>query len=218
MAEGKKSFILYSNQKEIFSKLSDEQAGKLIKHVFEYVNDNDPEADDPFVDLAFTMIKNQLKDDLNKWENQRQQRVEAGKRSAEARRKNKERNSTSVNERSTKSNETERNPTVNGNVNVNVNVNDNVNDNKELFYRLDDKFFITKEEFEKLKTKYSVSEIDLACHNFEDYVTRLPKKYKEYKSMYLTINKWLAKDRREENKKSEKEINKPTKPRVQSPF
>ena len=34
MAENKKSFVLYTDQSGIFNKLTDEQAGALIKHIF----------------------------------------------------------------------------------------------------------------------------------------------------------------------------------------
>jgi hypothetical protein len=115
MAKGKKSFVLYSDQKELFEALTNEQSGKLIKHIFRYVNDENPTLDDPILKIAFITIKSVLKRDLNKWENQIKQRSEAGKRSAESRK----RNSTTVNERP-------RNST--DNVNVNVNVSDNVND------------------------------------------------------------------------------------------
>lgn len=117
MAKGKKSFVLYSDQKEIFEHLTDEQSGKLIKHIFRYVNDENPTCDDAIVNLAFITIKASLKRDLQKWEKQLKQRSEAGKASAKSR----QRNSTSVNER-------QRNST--DNVNVNVNVSDNVNDNE----------------------------------------------------------------------------------------
>ena len=65
MAENKKSFILYSDQRGIFNKLSNEQAGELIKHIYSYVNDEDPEGN--FItELAFESIKQQLKRDLIK--------------------------------------------------------------------------------------------------------------------------------------------------------
>jgi len=118
MAKDKKSFVLYSDQKELIEALSDEQAGKLIKHIYKYVNDENPKLEDPILNIAFVPIKQQLKRDLQKWEDQRKQRSEAGKKSAKSRK----RKSTSVNER-------QRASTVNVNDNVNVNVNDNVNDN-----------------------------------------------------------------------------------------
>lgn len=115
----KKSFILYLDQKELFEKLPDEQAGKLIKHIFSYVNCENPKTDDLLVDVAFSSVKSALKRDLKKWESQLEQRREAGKKSAEARAKRK---STTVNERSISLDETQRNPTDNVSVNDNVSV------------------------------------------------------------------------------------------------
>ena len=68
MAENKKSFIAYCEWIEVFEELSDEDAGKLIKHIFKYVNDQDPKADNPLVKLAFIPIKQHLKRDLKKYE------------------------------------------------------------------------------------------------------------------------------------------------------
>lgn len=124
MAENKKSFILYCDQKGVWDKLDDAQAGRLIKHIISYVNDDNPVAPDFITELAFEPIKQSLKRDLKKWENQQEQRSEAGKRSAEVRKRNAQlaqRDSTTVNERSISS-------TVNGNVSVNVNDNVNVNE------------------------------------------------------------------------------------------
>jgi general stress protein YciG len=79
MAENKKSFILYNDQRGIFKKLSDEQAGKLIKHIFSYVSDENPEAD--FItELAFESIKSALKRDLKKFEQIKEKRAEAGRK------------------------------------------------------------------------------------------------------------------------------------------
>jgi hypothetical protein len=110
MATDKKSFILYCDQKGVWDKLDNEQAGRLIKHVIAYVNDDNPVAPDFITELAFEPIKAVLKRDLKKWETQQEQRKKAGKKSAEVRK----RNATSVNERSIPS-------TVNGSVSVNVN-------------------------------------------------------------------------------------------------
>ena len=115
MAENKKSFIAYSDWKDTFDALPDDKAGLLIKHIFAYVNDEDPISEDVLVNAVFQNIKNALKRDLVKWDKQYKQRVLAGKKSAEIRK----RNATSVNERSISS-------TVNDNVNVSVTVNDNV--------------------------------------------------------------------------------------------
>ena len=122
MANGKKSFVLYTDQIGIFSKLTDEQAGLLIKHIYAYCNDEEPEGD--FItELAFESIKQALKRDLRKFEDVKVKRSEAGKKSAEAR---KQKKATSV--KSVQQNSTNPTVSVNDSVNVNVSVNEKVND------------------------------------------------------------------------------------------
>jgi hypothetical protein len=119
MAEGKKSFVLYSDQRTIIDMLSDEKAGQLLKHMFAYVNDENPQTNDPLILLAFEPIKLQMKRDLIKWEKTKGVRSDAGKASAEARRLAKEHQQTLTN--STNVNFVQQSST-----NSTVNVNDNV--------------------------------------------------------------------------------------------
>jgi hypothetical protein len=127
MATGKKSFVLYSDQRSIIDMLPNGKAGILLKHIFAYVNDENPVNDDPLILLAFEPIKLQMKRDLIKWETTKEGRSVAGKASAEARKLLKETQQSSTN--STNVNfvqQSSTNSTVNVNDNVNVNVNDNV--------------------------------------------------------------------------------------------
>ena len=68
MAANKKSFVLYTDQRSYFDKLNDQEAGQLIKHIFSYVNDENPNPVDRIIDLSFEPIKLQLKRDLVKYE------------------------------------------------------------------------------------------------------------------------------------------------------
>jgi hypothetical protein len=68
MAHNKKSFILYADQKGVFDQLPDELAGKLIKHILAYVNDENPISDNLIINIAFEPIKQSLKRDLRRWE------------------------------------------------------------------------------------------------------------------------------------------------------
>jgi hypothetical protein len=68
MAQNKKSFILYADQKGVFDQLPDELAGKLIKHILAYVNDENPISDNLIINIAFEPIKQSLKRDLRRWE------------------------------------------------------------------------------------------------------------------------------------------------------
>jgi len=79
MAEDKKGFLLYADQKELFDQLPNEKAGELIKHIFKYVNDENPESDDLLINLSFTSIKQQLKRDLKKYEDRIDKKSTSGR-------------------------------------------------------------------------------------------------------------------------------------------
>jgi len=85
MAKDKKSFILYADAIHTIEKLSDVDAGQLLKHLMRYVNDQNPVTDNPLVDIAFEPIKQQLKRDLVKFEDVKLKRSEAGKAGASKR-------------------------------------------------------------------------------------------------------------------------------------
>jgi hypothetical protein len=121
MAEEKKSIILYVDVISTFEELSDEEAGKLIKHIFRYVNDQNPTPPDRITKIAFEPIKQQLKRDLKRWESIKLKRSAAGLASAE-KRKQDAANSTHVD----KSKQVSTLSTVSVNDSVSVNVNDNV--------------------------------------------------------------------------------------------
>jgi|GEM_PF-3511434 len=65
--EGKMSFLLYCDLIHSIEELSDEQAGKLLKIILEYVNDKSPVIEDQILRIAFTPIKLSLKRDLETW-------------------------------------------------------------------------------------------------------------------------------------------------------
>lgn len=141
--QGKKSFILYCDFISVFEHLSDKEAGLLIKHIFNYVNDKDPQLDNRTLKIAFEPIKQQLKRDLKDWESERESRSEAGKRGMAVRwrnhekitKDNKTQNSDSVinskRENITKNNKNNSviNPITNITDTVTVTVTDTVTDN-----------------------------------------------------------------------------------------
>ena len=150
MAENKKSFVLYSDSQGLVNQLPDEVAGRLLKHIYAYVNDENPITDELLLNIAFEPIKMQLKRDLQKWEQTKEGRSVAGKASAEAKRLAKlaEQSLTnSTNVESVEQNST--NSTVNDNVNVNV-----INNNTPA--KADDVFDFNK-YLETLNQKFSRS-------------------------------------------------------------
>lgn len=82
MAENKKSIVMYVDWLTTFEQLDDAEAGRLVKHLFRYVNDENPVAPDKLTQIVFEPIKQQLKRDLQRWESIRQKRSIAGQHSA----------------------------------------------------------------------------------------------------------------------------------------
>lgn len=114
------SFILYTEQSEILQNLTDEEAGKLIKEIFQYIETGKENEMDRIVKMAFVPIRQNLDRNNEKWEEIKQKRSEAGKIGAEIK---KQKQAKQANANFAKSKQ------ANQAVNVNVNVNDNVNDN-----------------------------------------------------------------------------------------
>jgi hypothetical protein len=130
MATGKKSFILYADLITSFKHLSKEDVGELFIHILEYVNDMKPVSKNGMVNLAFEPIKNQFKRDLEKWDNIKEKRSLAGKKSAELRANKRQQDTTNP----TSVESVEQNPTnttVTVNDTVTVTVNDTVIKKKE---------------------------------------------------------------------------------------
>ena len=130
MAKNKKGFVLYTDVLHTVKFLNDEQAGQLFKHLLAYVNDEKPTMENPIINIAFEPIKQQLKRDLNKWEDTRKKRSEAGKKSAEIKRRNSTKSTSvkSVEQKSTKSTSVESVEQTSTNVNK-INSNSNSNSN-----------------------------------------------------------------------------------------
>ena len=117
MAVGKNSFILYLQQRSVFDGLEDAEAGKLIKTIFSYVCDENPQPTG-MTKYAFEIIKPVLKADLKKYEEKKEKYAENIRK-----RWNKEE------KENIQSNTMEYNGIPSDSVYVNDNVNVNVNDN-----------------------------------------------------------------------------------------
>lgn len=87
----KTNFILYKDSKAIIDLLSDEQAGKLFKSIFQYVEDRtELETNDGMLKIAFTQIKVTLERDLIKYKKIVERNKENGKKGGRPTNKDKE--------------------------------------------------------------------------------------------------------------------------------
>lgn len=114
----KDSFILYTEQKEVINKLSDEQAGKLIKAIYEYVETEKMPELDPLLDIVIIPFKQNLDRNKEKYNKISEIRAKAGAKGGKQKK-----------QKQTKESKCNENDNVNENENVNDNENVNVNDN-----------------------------------------------------------------------------------------
>ena len=124
MAANKKSFILYCDLIHTVSKLNDEQAGKLFKHILSYVNDEKPETEDLITNIAFEPVKQALKRDLVKYEELREKNKENARKRWDSKKNEKIPKDATASERM-------RMDTKNAD-NVNVSVINNINNESEI--------------------------------------------------------------------------------------
>lgn len=115
----KDTFILYTEQKEVIDKLSDEQAGKLIKAIYEYVETGEMPKLDSVLDLVIIPFKQNLDRNADKYEETKKKRSEAGKLGAEIK---KQKQAKQANAKFANNKQANQAVNVNDNVNVNEDV------------------------------------------------------------------------------------------------
>jgi hypothetical protein len=147
MAENKKSFLLYVDIIHTIEQLTDDEAGKLLKHILRYVNDLNPDAPDRLTQITFEPIKQQLKRDLLKWTETAPDRVEKARKAGLASAKARELKRTKSNYQV----ENELN-TTKSTVSVNVSVNDNVNAIDNVFKE----YLLMRKRIKKPATNYAI--------------------------------------------------------------
>lgn len=198
----KKSFVLYADHNELWENLSNEQAGKLIKHTYKYVIGVNPEPPDEITGLLFFQIKATLDRDQKKWEAVREARSESGKkggRPLKAKKPNafKVKLTDAYKANGFKKKETKANEAVS--------VNDNVNDNElveDEFYDIDtlqlkylahDDLVIAVKEKEDFTSGVSLESRLKEFNKFLKAKAQFTKTWKDYTSHFLS---WLAKSPR----------------------
>ncbi|MBF0995820.1 MAG: hypothetical protein HXK82_10630, partial [Lachnospiraceae bacterium] len=85
MEKSKKSFVMYGSWSSAIEKMSNEQAGQLLKAIYALQDDENAEPEDPSVSFVFEIIKDKLFEDAREWEKAKQRRSESGKKGMEKR-------------------------------------------------------------------------------------------------------------------------------------
>lgn len=162
MAENKKSFTAYCDWNTTFNSLPDDKAGQLIKHLFAYVNDENPITDDLLINAVFANIKATLKRDLIKWK----EKSDKNKQIAIDRWNKNASKSIETNANVCERIKTDANYTDSVNDSVSVSVNDTVINSKSK-PSLETRSLAFKSELVPFKQKYSIEMLK----SFYDYWT-----------------------------------------------
>ena len=206
MAELKYITLFLDRQKE-FNMLSDEQAGKLIKGIFEYSSTGEElKSDDLTVNILFSVIKSQLDEAANKYD----EKCRKNKEIANTREKKKRElkstnvcedddNSTTDHERAfetTNVNERDISSTNSTNTKTKTNTKTNtktktITNADALVYGTFGNVTLTKDEYDDLVNDYGRNKITEYIDRVDTYCQ---KKNKTYSDCYLTIREWLQKD------------------------
>lgn len=222
--EKKKSFVLYLDQKEVFDDLDDENAGQLIKAIFEYETTGKINCKG-LLKTVFLQFRSTLDRNYIKWMKIKEQRSNAGKIGMQNRWKTKENEITNI----TNDNKAYQDITkitvsesVSVSDSVNVSVNDNVNNNKK-----NKKSERENNKIEDLKGKDIGSPAEARSHDLssiiaygkeldvnEEYCERFFNYYEsigwvngngiEIKNWKLAFNNWVNKDKEKINKQDKK--------------
>ena len=76
---------MYGSWSSAIEKMSNEQAGQLLKAIYALQDDENAEPEDPSVSFVFEIIKDKLFEDAREWEKAKQRRSESGKKGMEKR-------------------------------------------------------------------------------------------------------------------------------------
>ena len=211
MAEGKKSFVLYADSMDIVNDLSDEQAGKLIKLIVNYVSDRNPESDDLLINIAFKPIKLQLKRDLEKWNDIKVKRSESGKLGGRPKTIESEENqneSKKANGFFDNQNEAKKAVSVNDTVNVTVTDINNTY-TTETAFQIFDKSNLNGRFFSTMCHLNSLDESEVISEFKRWQIYHKGNDFKDEKAIRNSFSKWMSNykpEKKTETKKFESKI------------
>lgn len=194
MAQGKKTFIFYSDWINMVREMPNKDAGELLKHILSYVNDESPKTQNQFVRMAFGHMKPLIKNDLKKWDEIREKRKKAGSKGGRQTQANAKQLLQGANQSISNESKSEQAQAVNDNVNVSTNVDvDSLYDVDILknYYLENDKVVsaIISNKDNKLSSKKQLEERLTEFNEYMKQQRRLSEKFKEYSRYFLNWNR-----------------------------
>lgn len=178
----KDSFILYTEQKAVIDKLSDEQAGKLIKAIYEYVETGEMPELDNTLDLVITPFKTVLDKNKENYEKICKARAEAGSKGGKQKKQSQAKGSKSKQKKQLQTKDDDNDNEYDNDINKKENI-------KKKYGEYGNVKF-TDEEYEKVKA-YFPNDYEKRIQDADDYIQRTGKKYKDF---VATLKSWARKE------------------------
>jgi hypothetical protein len=189
----KNNFILYKDYEEHVALLSNEEAGKLFKAIFRYVDGRKELELDGMTKMAFSFIKRNLERDLIKYKDKCNLNALNGAKGG--RPKGSTKNPTVINKTERLNNKPKK-ADIDTDIDTDIDI-DNDSDietNNKIKERHLDFVKLTKEEYLKLISKFGLQDADRKIDKLNSYIG---SKGKKYKSHYHTILNWANKEIKE---------------------
>lgn len=186
----KDSYVMYKNWSKGIYKLTDEQAGQLLKTICSFQDGEDVEPDDIAVSALFELFKQKMNEDADSYQAKVERLAENLKGKSDSQKGKKK--SQKEKNNSQKENETDQKNAV-ASVSVSDTVTDTVSDTekikdiKESYGELGN-VKLTVQEREKLIAEYGLETTEKAIDFLDGYIA--DKGYKS-KSNYQAIRRWV---------------------------
>ena len=199
----KKSFILYADYIKHIGKLSDEDAGRLFKAIFDYVNDGKLPDLDGMAAMAFSFIANQLDTDLQKYEETCKKRSENIKKRWEMAKASQKAAENTSDTKDTNEyncifcNTNDTDNDIDSDIDIENDI-DIDSDSGSVLHNMRPRgahhtIHLTEQDYKNLCEKYGKAIIDQYIERIDQYLSTNNKK--PYPNHYQTILKWLESDK-----------------------
>ena len=198
----KNSFILYYDQKEVIDELTDEQAGKLFKAIYEYNVEKKIKLTGE-LKLVFIPFKTAFDRNDEKWEETAEQRSEAGKRHSGNQYTRKKEKEMEQMEQAFQNGTNGTNGTVSVSGSVNDSVNVSVSDSVSVSVNIPDTHTTVFDYCISIFKDYNKNDLEKSCKKFFNHYDE--KKWKGVNDWQKKLELWINDDINE-GKIKEKEI------------
>lgn len=203
MAE-KKSFMIYLDNEKQVNMLTDEQAGKLFKALFEFAkNGTETDFDDGMIAMAFSFMADSIKRDTEKYESICQKRAENIKKRWNKKQDESNTNDTNVyNCNFCNTNHTHIDKDIDKDIDIDKEKEIDINKRtdkpspappKSLKKKFGEygNVSLTDENYNQLVKDYGESVINDYIQRMDEYIQMKGKKYKDFN---LALRNWIKKD------------------------